>query len=93
MVLNALWQSGRDPAKLNNPNAFDIDRKDMPHLNFSTGPRLCLGRALARAEMRNLADEWLKRVPTFRAAPGARHGFRIGTVIVLESLPLEWEPA
>ena len=57
MVLNAVWQSGRDPAKLNNPNAFDIDRKDMPHLNFSTGPRLCLGHALARAEMRILADE------------------------------------
>ena len=43
--------------------------------------------------MRILADEWLKRVPTFRAAPGARHGFRTGTVIVLESPPLEWEPA
>lgn len=93
MVLNALWQSGRDPAKLNNPNAFDIDRKDMPHLNFSTGPHLCLGHALARAEMRILAEEWLKRVPTFRAALGARHGFRIGTVIALESLPLEWDAA
>lgn len=93
MVLNALWQSGRDPAKLDNPNAFDIDRKDMPHLNFSTGPHLCLGHALARAEMRILAEEWLKRVPTFRAASGARHGFRIGTVIALESLPLEWDPA
>lgn len=93
MVLNALWQSGRDPAKLDNPDTFDIDRKDMPHLNFSTGPHLCLGHALARAEMRILADEWLKRVPSFRATQGARHGFRIGTVIALESLPLEWDVA
>lgn len=93
MVLNALWQSGRDPAKLDRPDAFDIDRKDMPHLNFSTGPHLCLGHALARAEMRILAEEWLKRVPSFRAKPGARHGFRIGTVIALESLPLEWDAA
>lgn len=91
MVLNALWQSGRDPAKLDNPDRFDIDRKDMPHLNFSTGPHLCLGHALARAEMRILADEWLKRVPSFRATPGAHHGFRVGTVIALESLPLEWD--
>lgn len=91
MVLNALWQSGRDPAKLDRPDEFDIDRKDMPHLNFSTGPHLCLGHALARAEMRILAEEWLKQVPQFRAKPGVRHGFRIGTVIALESLPLEWD--
>lgn len=91
MVLNALWQSGRDGAKLTDPNVFDIDRKDKPHLNFSTGPHLCLGHALARAEMRILAEEWLKRVPAFRATPGARHGYRIGTVIALESLPLEWD--
>jgi cytochrome P450 len=90
MVLNALWQSGRDPAKLDQPDRFDIDRAAMPHLNFSTGPHLCLGHALARAELRILAEEWLRRVPQFRATPGARHGFRIGTVIALESLPLEW---
>lgn len=93
MVLSALWQSGRDPAKLDDPNRFDIDRKEKPHLNFSTGPHLCLGHALARAEMRILAEEWLKRVPSFRPKAGARHGFRIGTVIALESLPVEWDVA
>lgn len=93
MVLSALWQSGRDDRKLADPNRFDIDRVDMPHLNFSTGPHLCLGHALARAEMRILAEEWLKRVPAFRAKPGAKHGYRIGTVIALESLPIEWDVA
>ena len=93
MVLNALWQSGRDPTRIANPDRFDIDRKDMAHLNFSTGPHLCLGHALARAEMRILAEEWLKRVPSFRAIPGAHHGFRMGTVIALKSLPLQWDIA
>ncbi len=93
MVLSALWQSGRDDAKLADPNRFDIDRKEKPHLNFSTGPHLCLGHALARAEMRILAEEWLKRVPSFRPKPGVAHGFRIGTVIALESLPIEWNVA
>lgn len=93
MVLCALWQSGRDPAKLADPDRFDPDRAEMPHLNFSTGPHLCLGHALARAEMRILAEEWIKRIPSFCAAPGAAHGFRIGTVIALESLPLEWNAA
>lgn len=93
MVLNALWESGRDDRKTPEPQRFDIDRKEKAHLNFSTGPHLCLGHALARAEMRILAEEWLKRVPSFRAKSGVRHGFRIGTVIALESLPLEWDPA
>jgi cytochrome P450 len=93
MVLSALWQSGRDPTKLDDPDRFDIDRKEKPHLNFSTGPHLCLGHALARAEMRILAEEWLKRVPSFRPKAGVRHGFRIGTVIALESLPIEWDAA
>lgn len=93
MVLSALCQSGRDDTKLDRPNEFDIDRKAMPHLNFSTGPHLCLGHALARAEMRVLAEEWLKQVPSFRLKPGERHGFRIGTVIAIESLPIEWDVA
>ena len=91
LVLNALWMSGRDDQKLANPDRFDIERVDMPHLNFSTGPHLCLGHALARAEMCILAEEWLKRIPSFRATPNLRHGYRIGTVIALESLPLEWD--
>lgn len=90
MVLNLLCQTGRDDHKIENPNIFDIDRKDKPHLNFSTGPHLCLGHALARAEMRVLAEEWLKRVPQFQAKPGMKHGFRIGTVFAIESLPISW---
>jgi cytochrome P450 len=93
MVLNALWESGRDDRKTPDPQRFDIDRKEKPHLNFSTGPHLCLGHALARAEMRILAEEWFKQVPAFRAKPGARHGFRIGTVIAIESLPIAWDAA
>jgi cytochrome P450 len=93
MVLSALWQSGRDPAKAADPDRFDIDRTEMPHLNFSTGPHLCLGHALARAEMRIMAEEWIKRIPAFRLKGGTKHGFRIGTVIGLEKLPLVWDVA
>tara|TARA_R110000772_G_scaffold239349_1_gene351415 strand:+ start:4890 stop:6095 length:1206 start_codon:yes stop_codon:yes gene_type:complete len=91
MVLSMLCQSGRDDQQIDDPNRFDIDRKDKVHLNFSTGPHLCLGHALARAEMRILAEEWLKRVPSFRAKSGVKHDFRIGTVIALETLPIEWD--
>ena len=93
MVLNVLSMTGRDDHIHTNPDTFDVDRVNMAHLNFSTGPHLCLGHILARAEMRILAEEWLKRIPRFTAEPGVRHGFRIGTVHAIESLPIEWRVA
>lgn len=91
MVLNILSQAGRDNRANDHADAFDIDRENKVHLTFSTGPHLCLGHILARAEIRILSEEWFKRIPYFRAKPGAKHGFRIGTVHALEALPLEWD--
>ena len=91
MVLNILSQVGRDNRANDHADVFDIDRENKVHLTFSTGPHLCLGHILARAEIRILTEEWFKRIPSFRAKPGARHGFRIGTVHALEALPLEWD--
>jgi cytochrome P450 len=93
MVLNILCVGSRDPAKFDRPNAFDLDRKRTAHLTFSSGPHLCIGHVLGRTELRILTEEWFKRVPAFTATPGERHGFRTGTVMALENLPLEWTPA
>lgn len=90
MVLNILCLGSRDPAKFDRPNAFDLDRKRVAHLTFSSGPHLCIGHVLARAELRILTEEWFKRIPAFNATAGERHTFRLGTVMALESLPLEW---
>ncbi|HET6970816.1 MAG TPA: cytochrome P450 [Phenylobacterium sp.] len=91
MVLCLLSVAGRDERQNDDPARFDIDRKQASHLTFSTGPHLCIGHILARAEIRALTEEWLKRVPRFSATPGVRHGFRIGTVTAILSLPLEWD--
>jgi cytochrome P450 len=90
MVLNILCVGSRDPRKFEAPSAFDLDRKRATHLTFSSGPHICVGHVLGRAELRILTEEWIKRIPTFAASPGVRHGFRTGTVMALESLPLEW---
>ena len=90
MVLNVLCVGSRDPRKFDAPNAFDLDRKRAAHLTFSSGPHLCVGHVLGRAELRILTEEWLKKVPAFAATPGERHAFRMGTVMALESLPLQW---
>lgn len=93
MVLCILCLGSRDPAKFDRPNAFDLDRKRAAHMTFSSGPHLCIGHVLGRAELRILTEEWIKRVPSFGPKPGERHHFRLGTVMALETLPLEWTPA
>jgi cytochrome P450 len=90
MVLNILCLGSRDPRKFNAPNAFDLDRKRAAHLTFSSGPHLCVGHVLGRTELRILTEEWVKRIPSFEAVPGVQHSFRTGTVMALESLPLQW---
>lgn len=90
MLLNILCLGSRDPAKFDAPNAFDLDRKKTAHMTFSSGPHLCVGHVLGRAELRILTEEWVRRIPAFQATPGERHAFRIGTVMALETLPLQW---
>ncbi len=93
MVLNILCVGSRDPSKFDSPNAFNLDRKRAAHLTFSTGPHLCIGHVLGRTELRILTEEWFKQIPAFTATPGERHAFRTGTVMALESLPIEWSVA
>jgi cytochrome P450 len=90
MVLCMLPLGGRDERKTSNPNTFDIDRERIDHVTFSSGPHLCLGHTLARLEMRILTEEWVKRIPSFRLQPGTKAHSRVGTVMALEQLPLEW---
>ena len=51
----------RDPMRFNNPNKFDIERKDNAHLTFSAGPHFCLGAALARMEARIVFEQLFGR--------------------------------
>jgi cytochrome P450 len=90
MVLCMLPVGSRDDRMHESPDAFDIDRKAMQHITFSTGPHLCLGHNLARMEMKILTEEWVKRIPAFTLRPGIRHTSRCGTVISLETLPIAW---
>ena len=46
----------RDPARFENPEAFDPSRSPNPHLTFGHGPRHCPGSALARLELEILLE-------------------------------------
>ena len=90
MVLCVLPLGSRDDRKFDDPNRFNIDRPFSPSLTFSSGPHLCLGHNLARFEIRVLTEEWVKRIPEFSTKPGVKHVSRAGTVMALESLPIQW---
>lgn len=91
MVACSLPLAGMDETKNPDPMNFDIDRKERAHLAFSTGPHVCVGNYLAKAEMRIFVEEWLRRVPRFRVADDYHPLFRAGLVMALNSLPLEWD--
>ncbi len=91
MLVNLLPLSGRDDRMNDDPDNFDIDREKKENLTFSSGPHLCVGHFLARTEIKVLTEEWLKRVPSFRLKAGVKHNYRLGTVIAMLNLPLEWD--
>ena len=55
--------ANRDPAKYENPDAFDVTRTNArSHLAFGKGPHMCVGNMLSRKEMFVAFDELLERL-------------------------------
>lgn len=93
MVLCALPMAGWDDRKNADPALFCLDRKDRRHLTFGSGTHLCLGRFLARSELKKMFSEWMSEIGRFRLAPGEVTHFRAGTIMSLDHLNLEWDAA
>jgi len=79
-----------DPTQFVNPRQFDPARKPNRHFTFVAGIHLCLGAPLARRELRILLEEWFKRIPEFRAKPGADTTVFPG-LLSIRNLPLVWD--
>lgn len=62
--------ANHDPAVFPQPERFDIDRPNLgKHLGFATGPHLCLGFRLAKAEARIALEALLDRFPAMALDP------------------------
>jgi len=59
--------ANRDPAKFENPNAFDIERANAnEHLAFGNGPHVCLGKRVAIMQLETAYQNILRRFPKVR---------------------------
>lgn len=88
-VLMTPMIANRDPEAFENPNEIRLDRNPR-HLNFGYGIHRCLGAPLARREVIIAIEEFLKAIPQFRIASGAKIITHLGGVIQPDCLPLVW---
>jgi cytochrome P450 len=64
--------ANRDPAKYGHPAQTDLARpRPRDHLAFNTGPRVCVGAALARGEMVDAINALLDTMADLRLDPAA----------------------
>lgn len=60
--------ANRDEAVFENPDRFDVLRKDNPHVGFGgPGPHFCLGAHLARREVSVMFQKLFERLPDIQA--------------------------
>jgi cytochrome P450 len=70
---------------------FDITRNPNPHLGFGDGEHICLGRNVARLELRVLLQKLFARFPDLHLA-GEPEWVHSTNTTGLTSLPLAFEP-
>ena len=83
--------AGLDERFIADPLALDLRRTPInTHGIFGSGPHACPGAVLARRELQIFLQEWLRRIPDYRIAPGTASKTTMGTVACLSELHLVW---
>ena len=90
MVLAPTPLCGLDEAENADPMRVDWDRKQINHTMFGAGPHRCAGLHLARLETTVTLQEWLKRIPSFKLAPGSAPNHHAGIVAGVDNVRLVW---
>jgi hypothetical protein len=91
IVVSLLGAANRDPAMFENPDRFDITRKDLRTLSFGGGIHFCLGVQLARIEAAVLFETILRRLPEPRLVEPDHPKWRPNFFMRgLTELPVAW---
>lgn len=96
MLMVPLGASSVDERAYSNPFLVDFDRPlvsvrdEADHNSFGHGAHKCVGRPLARMELRIFLEEWLRLIPDFSLAPSVRPRTRMGSINGVENLRLIW---
>lgn len=86
--------ANRDPERFADPDALDLGRRTGGHLAFGHGIHQCLGKELARAELRVALPALLTRFPTLRLAVSPDEVQVItGANYSVQKLPVTWDEA
>lgn len=70
-VTACIGAANHDDRRWEDPERFDIMRKQRGHLAFAFGPHMCLGLHLARMETTCVLNALLDRMPSVRLDPAA----------------------
>jgi cytochrome P450 len=89
-----LWASAnRDEEVFPDPDTVRLDRSPNPHLTFGIGVHRCLGAHIARAELRVVLEEVLRRMPDYEIDhSGVEPTASAGTVFERVKLPTRFTP-
>ncbi len=96
MVMLRFAAANRDEGVFEDPDRFDIDRKNAnEHVAFGYGIHFCLGAQLARAELVKSLEALSRRIVTLRIPADAAPLEHTPNILLrgLKSLPLEFERA
>ncbi|MFB9686169.1 cytochrome P450 [Amycolatopsis plumensis] len=91
-LLLAWGSANRDERHFDDGEVFRLDRERSrtPHLGWGTGEHRCLGRHLARVELRVMLEELLRALPDFRLQPDATARRTFGVTRGVAALPVQW---
>ena len=86
LVLMSLNAANRDPDYFDEPDVFDIRRRNNRHIAFAAGPHFCLGNQFARLEAGVMFKAIVTRLPRLRLDGEPR--FKSTFVRALDKLPV-----
>jgi cytochrome P450 len=92
IVVSFVGGANRDPAVFDDPERFDVTRKDLRPLSFGGGIHFCLGAQLARIEAAVMFETIVRRLPNLRLADPEHPKWRPSFILRgLTELPVKWD--